>query len=89
VSNANLALLYYQLGRDAEGIAQCESNIASHIAPAIGYGVLGQIRERQGDLAAAQTAYEQSLALDPRNPTTLRLLANVKSRLSSPDAHAK
>ncbi|HTS15941.1 MAG TPA: glycosyltransferase family 39 protein [Verrucomicrobiae bacterium] len=85
VSNANLALLYFQLGRDADGLAQCQRNIDSHIAPALSYGVLGQIRERQGDLAAAQAAYEQSLALDPRNETTARLLAHLKARFSSHD----
>jgi hypothetical protein len=80
VTDVNLALLYYQLGRDADGITQCESNIRSGIGAAISYGVLGQIRERQGDLAAAQAAYEQSLIIDPHNPTTRQLLANVKAR---------
>jgi len=76
----NLALLYYRLDRDEAGITQCEQNIHAAIEPAISYGVLGQIRERQGDLAAAETAYEQSLSLDPRNPTTAQLLANLKAR---------
>jgi len=80
VSSVNLALLYYRLGRDAAGITQCEQNIHAAIEPAISYGVLGQIRERQGDLAAAETAYRQSLDLDPRNPTTAQLLANLKAR---------
>jgi len=80
VSGVNLALLYYRLGRDAEGITQCEWNIRAAIEPAISYGVLGQIWERQGDLAGAQAAYEQSLRLDPRNPTTAQLLANLKAR---------
>jgi hypothetical protein len=80
VSSVNLALLYYRLDRDEAGITQCEQNIHAAIEPAISYGVLGQIRERQGDLAAAETAYEQSLSLDPRNPTTAQLLANLKAR---------
>jgi hypothetical protein len=79
----NLALLYYQLGRDADGITQCERNIRAGIEPAISYGLLGQIRERQGDLAAAETAYEQSLAFDPQNRTTQQLLANLKGRRTS------
>jgi len=89
VSSVNLAMLYYQLGRDADGIAQCERNIHAAVEPAISYGVLGQIRERQGDLAAAQAAYEQSLSLDPHNPTTVELLANLKARRLSSDVPAK
>jgi hypothetical protein len=89
VAGVNLALLYYELGRDTDGVAQCESNIRSGIQPAISYGVLGQIREREGDLAAAQAAYEQSLIIDPQNQTTMQLLANLKARLSSSDSPAK
>jgi hypothetical protein len=83
VASANLALLYYQLGRQADGIAQCGRNIRLGVAPAISYGVLGQLREKQGDLAGAQTAYEESLKSDPHNQVTLRLLANLKTRLPS------
>ena len=80
VTDVNLALLYYELGRDADGITQCERNIRSGVEPAISYGVLGQIRERQGDLTAAQAAYDQSLIVDPHNQTTIQLLANLKAR---------
>ena len=83
VASANLALLYFQLGRDAEGITQCERNIRLGIEPAINYGVLGQLRERHGDLTGAQVAYEKSLTFEPQNPVTLQLLANLKSRLQS------
>jgi 4-amino-4-deoxy-L-arabinose transferase-like glycosyltransferase len=83
VAAANLALLYYQLDRQADGIAQCNRNIHLGIDLAMSYGVLGQIRERQGDIAAAQAAYEESLKLDPQNQVTLRLLANLKERLPS------
>jgi tetratricopeptide (TPR) repeat protein len=89
VIGVNLALLYYELRRDTDGIAQCERNIRSGIEPAISYGVLGQIRERQGDLSAAQAAYEQSLIVDPHNQTTVQLLANLKARRSSPNSPAK
>jgi hypothetical protein len=89
VTGVNLALLYYELGRDADGITQCEHNIRSGIEPAISYGVLGQIRERQGDLTAAQAAYEQSLVIDPHNPTTAQLLANLRARRSSLPSSAK
>ena len=80
VASVNLALLYYQLGRQAEGIAQCERNIRLRIAPAISYGVLGQLREKQGDITAARQAYEQSLQLDPQNQVTQQLLANLKAQ---------
>ena len=40
-------------------------------------------------LAAAQAAYEQSLSLDPHNPTTVELLANLKARRLSSDVPAK
>jgi hypothetical protein len=83
VAGVNLALLYYQLGRQADGIAQCERNIHLGINLAISYGVLGQIREQQGNLAAAQAAYEESLRSDPKNQVTLQLLANAKARLPS------
>ena len=83
VTGVNLALLYYELGRDTDGITQCERNIRSGIEPAISYGVLGQIRERQGDLAAAEAAYDQSLIVDPRNQTTVQLLANLQARRSA------
>ncbi len=83
VASVNLALVYLQLGRDAEGVAQCDRNIRLGIEPAVSYGVLGQFRERQGDLAGAQAAYETSLTFDPHNEVTLRLLANLKTRLQS------
>jgi cytochrome c-type biogenesis protein CcmH/NrfG len=89
VTGVNLALLYYELGRDTDGIAQCERNIRSGVEPAISYGVLGQIRERQGDLAAAATAYEQSLNIDPHNQTTVQLLAKLKARRPSADSSVK
>jgi hypothetical protein len=89
ITDVNLALLYYQLGRDADGVTQCERNIRSGIEPAISYGVLGQIRERQGDLSAAETAYDKSLAIDPHNPTTMQLLANLKARRSASELPAK
>ena len=88
VACLNLALLYYQLGRSAEGVAQCEWNIHHGISPAVSCGILGQFRERQGDFAAAREAYEESLKLDPRNQVTLRLLANLNARGSSPVAPA-
>jgi 4-amino-4-deoxy-L-arabinose transferase-like glycosyltransferase len=81
VASVDLALIYLQLGRDAEGIVQCERNIRLGIEPAVSYGVLGQFRERQGDLARAQAAYETSLTFDPHNEVTLRLLANLKLRM--------
>ena len=84
VACGNLALLYYKLGRQADGIAQCERNIHSGINLATSYGVLGQIREQQGNLVAAQAAYEESLKSDPNNQVTLQLLANVKARLPTP-----
>lgn len=89
VTVVNLALLYYELGRDADGIRQCERNIRMGIEPATSYGVLGQIRERQGDLAAAQAAYEQSLIADPHNQTTVQLLGNLKARRSLVQSPAK
>ncbi|HXI83972.1 MAG TPA: glycosyltransferase family 39 protein [Verrucomicrobiae bacterium] len=83
VASANLTLLYYQLGRQTDGVALCERNIHLGMNLAISYGVLGQIREQQGDLAAAQAAYKESLKFDPKNQVTLQLLANLKARLSS------
>jgi tetratricopeptide (TPR) repeat protein len=83
VASKNLAVLSYQLGRDAEGLTQAERNIRFGIEPAVSYGILGQIRERQGDLDAARTAYEKSLALDPQNAVTRQLLTNLESRLRS------
>jgi tetratricopeptide (TPR) repeat protein len=88
-AGVNLALLYYQMGRDADGITQCERNIRSGIDPAISYGVLGQIRERHGDLAGAEAAYSQSLAIDPQNQTTRQLLANLKARQAAARLPAK
>jgi predicted Zn-dependent protease len=81
VASINLAVLFYELNREAEGMTQIERNIRLGIEPAISYGVLGQFRERQGDLAAAQGAYEKSLSLDPENPVARQLLANLKARL--------
>jgi len=82
-ANVNLALLDYQLGRVVEGIAQCEHNIRAGIAPAVSYGVLGQLRETQGDIDGARAAYEKSLAIDPQNRVTKQLLANLKVRVPS------
>ena len=83
VACKNLAVLDYQLGRDAEGLAQVEQNIRLGIEPAVSYGLLGQFRERQGDLAAAQAAYEQSLTFDSQDAVTLQLFATLKSRRHS------
>ena len=81
VACKNLAVLYYQLGHDAEGLTQVEQNIRLGVEPAVSYGVLGQLRERHGDLAAARAAYEKSLAIDPQNAITRQLLADLESRL--------
>ena len=81
VASANLCVLYFQMYREAEGIAQCERNIRFGIAPAISYGVLGQFRERQGDFAAALAAYEKSLTFDPQNPVTRQLLTDLQGRM--------
>ena len=83
VAGANLALLYYQLDRQADGIKQCNRNIHLGIDLAVSFGVLGQIHEKQGDLAAAQAAYEESLKSDPQNQVTLRLLTGLKARSPS------
>ena len=83
VAGANLVLLYYQMGRQTDGIAQCERNIRFGTSLGISYGVLGQIREQQGDLAAARAAYEESLKSDPKNQVTLQLLSNLEARLPS------
>jgi len=79
--NANMAILYLELGRIEDGLAQCRKNIHLNIAPAVSYGVLGQLLEKQGDFASARDAYEESLALDPTNQVTTRLLANIQSKL--------
>jgi tetratricopeptide (TPR) repeat protein len=83
VASANLCVLYFQLYREAEGVAQCERNIRLGIVPAISYGVLGQFRERQGDVAGAQVAYEKSLAFDPQNAVTRQLLADLRERVGA------
>jgi predicted negative regulator of RcsB-dependent stress response len=79
--NADMAILDLQLGRIEDGLAQCRKNISLNIAPAVGYGVLGQLLEKQGDLAAACEAYEKSLSLDPTNEVTRQLLANIQAKL--------
>ena len=85
-TNHNLALLYLEMGRVEEGIAQCEKNIRWGILPAVNYGVLGQLREKQGDFAAALTAYKQSLTLDPQNTVTQNLLANLRAKMQQTPA---
>ena len=80
--NANMAMLDLQLGLIEDGLAQCRKNIQLNITPAISYGVLGQLLERQGDLKAARDAYEQSLSSEPTNGVTLNLLANVVAKLA-------
>jgi 4-amino-4-deoxy-L-arabinose transferase-like glycosyltransferase/predicted negative regulator of RcsB-dependent stress response len=79
--NVNMAILYLELGRLDDGLAQCRRNIHLNIAPAISYGVLGQLLEKRGDLSAARDAYEKSLALDSNNPVTTILLSNVLVKL--------
>ena len=83
-TNFNLALLHLELGHIREGVEQCEKNIRLGISPAISYGVLGQLLEKKGEVAAAVTAYEKSLALDPHNPVTQNLLANLQRKMSQP-----
>jgi tetratricopeptide (TPR) repeat protein len=79
--NVNMAILHLELGRIDDGLAQCRKNIHLNIAPAISYGVLGQLLEKQGDLPAARDAYEKSLAFDSTNPVTTSLLSNVLVKL--------
>ena len=74
------------MGHVEEGIAQCEKNIRLGILPAVSYGVLGQLREKQGDFAAALTAYNQSLTLDPQNTVTQNLLANLRAKMQQTPA---
>jgi tetratricopeptide (TPR) repeat protein len=79
--NADMAILYLELGRIEDGLAQCRKNISLNIAPAISYGVLGQLLEKQGDLTAARDAYDKSLSFDPTNKVTRQLLANIQAKL--------
>ena len=79
--NANMAILDLELGRIEDGLAQCRKNISLNIAPAVSYGVLGQLREKKGDLQAAREAYEKSLSFDPTNKVTRQLLANLQAKL--------
>ena len=79
--NADMAILYLELGRIEDGLAQCRKNILLNIAPAISYGVLGQLLEKQGDLTAARDAYEKSLSFDPTNEVTRQLLVNIQAKL--------
>jgi len=76
-----MAILYLELGRIEDGLAQCRKNILLNIAPAISYGVLGQLLEKQGDLTAARDAYEKSLSFDPTNEVTRQLLVNIQAKL--------
>ncbi|HUJ10518.1 MAG TPA: glycosyltransferase family 39 protein [Verrucomicrobiae bacterium] len=64
----NLAVLYYELGKFDDGLAQCRQNIQLGIFPGVSYGVMGQILEKRGKLEAAKDAYEKSFQLDPNNP---------------------
>jgi tetratricopeptide (TPR) repeat protein len=79
--NADMAMLYLELGRIEDGLAQCRKNISLNIAPAVSYGVLGQLLEKQGDINAARDAYEKSLSFDPTNKVTRQLLANIQAKL--------
>jgi tetratricopeptide (TPR) repeat protein len=81
VINANMAILDFQLGRIEDGLVQCRKNIQLNIAPAISYGVLGQLLEKQGNLRDARDAYVKSLSFDPGNAVTARLLANMEEKL--------
>ena len=88
MANANMAILDLELGRVDDVLAQCRKNIRLNIAPAISYGVLGQLFERQDDLLAAVEAFRRSLAFDPTNQVTLQLLAAAEAKLrASPAAH--
>ena len=81
--NADMAILDLELGRIEDGLAQCRKNIRLNIAPAISYGVLGQLLEKRGDSQAARDAYEESLSFDPTNPVTLQLLKNLRAKQPS------
>ena len=79
--NTNMAILDLELGRIEDGLAQCRKNIRLNIAPAISYGVLGQLLEKKGDLQAARDGYDKSLSFDPTNKVTRQLLANIQAKL--------
>ena len=64
--NADMAILDLELGRIEDGLAQCRKNIRLNIAPAISYGVLGQLLEKKGDLQAARDGDDKSLSFNPR-----------------------
>jgi tetratricopeptide (TPR) repeat protein len=81
VISANMAILYLESGRIEDGLAQCRRNIERNIAPALSYGVLGQLLEKTGDLEAARDAYEKSLSIEPANDVSRRLLEDVRAKL--------
>jgi hypothetical protein len=85
--NADLAILYLELGRVDAGLEQCRKNIRLGIAPAVSYGVLGQLLEKKGDFPAARDAYATALSFDPTNQTTIRLFHDVQTRLQAMPAH--
>ena len=85
--NANMAILYLELRRLDDGLEQCRKNIHRGIAPAVSYGVLGQLLEKKGDFRAASDAYAKSLSFDPTNGVTLRLFQNVQTKLRELPSH--
>ena len=87
VINGNMAILYLELGRVDDGLEQCRKNIRLGIAPAVSYGVLGQLLEKKGDLQAAGDAYAKSLSINPTNEVTIRLFRNVQTKLRKPPSH--
>ncbi|HUI06450.1 MAG TPA: glycosyltransferase family 39 protein [Verrucomicrobiae bacterium] len=86
-ANVNLAILYLGLGWVDDGLEQCRKNIRLGIAPAVGYGVLGQLLEKKGELHAAADAYAKSLSFDPTNEVTMRLYRNVQTKLREQSGH--
>jgi len=75
-----LAETYRQLGLldDALEVASRGAQVLPRFSP--GYTVLGRIQAQRGDLAAAVTAFEKALLLDPENLTSLKGLAKVRMR---------
>ena len=78
--SAFAAIMALQLnGRFQEAIATCEEALAVRPSADL-YALLGECQEEAGELAPAQRAYRQSLALDADHAPAHRGLARLASR---------
>jgi tetratricopeptide (TPR) repeat protein len=85
----NRALLLEDMGRVQEARAGFEAMARSHPDDVRAWAGLGALEKAAGNLAAAATAYDRALAVEPENPLAVKGRARVAMERAEPEMLAR